>query len=68
MMQYPELVDYFRLEKLLDEAKHPQNSSIDVLEVFNDKSLRWRKSLDDDALADLLSVGATVTLRVLSVP
>jgi hypothetical protein len=68
MMQYPELVDYCRLDKLLDEKNHPQTSSIDVLDVSNDKNLQWRADLDDDALADLLSVGAAVTLRVLSVP
>jgi hypothetical protein len=63
-MLNPEIEDYSELEKLLD-GNNEQGSSIDVLEA-NEDNICWRENLDDCALAELLSVRSTATLRVLS--
>ena len=66
MMQHPELVDEARLDEIVRNAKHPQSSSIDVLEITHDNAVRWERNLGDNALADLLSERTGAKLRILS--
>jgi hypothetical protein len=64
-MLYPEIEDYSHLEELLNDEENKRSFSLDILEAVED-DIRWSRNLDDDALARLLSMSSTATLRVLS--
>lgn len=66
-MHPPELVDDDRLSELIKSTKCLAATSVNILQISNDKTPEWFQNLNEEGLSKLVANPCKYPLRIMSV-